>query len=323
MVGSGPFGVELCAGGGGQALGLEQAGFQHVALVEIDKPSCETLKANRHTWNVMQADIADFDGRGFKGIDLLAAGLPCPPFSVAGKQLGHRDERNLFPTAIRLVDAIRPRAVMIENVRGMLDAVFEDYRRGISGQLKKLGYWTDWKLLNASDFGVPQLRPRVVFVGVRKEIAENFTWPLPSSERPPSVGQVLYDLLAAHGWKGAEAWRERANEIAPTIVGGSHKHGGPDLGPTRARRAWATLGVDGLGIADAPPARDFVGMPKLTVRMVARLQGFPDDWSFVGRKTAAYRQVGNAFPPPVARAVAEKLHQCLTARRFVKVKAAG
>ena len=98
------------------------------------------------------------------------------------------------------------------------------------------------------------------------------------------------------------------------------KHGGPDLGPTRARRAWAALGVDGLVIADEPPARDFVGMPRLTVPMVARIQGFPDEWIFTGKKTNAYRQVGNAFPPPVAHAVAGQLVECLTARRLIRMR---
>lgn len=317
----GPFSVEVCAGGGGQALGLEHAGFQPLALVEIDQAACETLEANRPLWKVIRDDIADFDGRPYKGVDLVAGGLPCPPFSVAGKQLGRQDERNLFPHGIRLVDEIRPRAVMIENVRGILDAVFQDYRQYISGELKKLGYWTDWKLLNASDFGVPQLRPRVVFVALRSSLADHFEWPFPSSERPGSVGEILYDLMASRGWRGAVGWRQRANDIAPTIVGGSHKHGGPDLGPTRARRAWAALGVDGLGIADEPPPRDFVGIPKLTIPMVARLQGFPDSWRFIGRKTPAYRQVGNAFPPPVAGAVGRQLAIALATRRLSRVRA--
>ena len=125
--------------------------------------------------------------------------------------------------------------------------------------------------------------------------------------------------MAAGGWPGAAVWAARADDIAPTLVGGSKKHGGPDLGPTRARKAWATLGVDGKGVADAPPAPDFVGMPRLTVPMVARLQGFPDDWTFAGRKTAAYRQVGNAFPPPVARAVGERIRAALSARRVFQV----
>jgi DNA (cytosine-5)-methyltransferase 1 len=312
--------LELCAGAGGQAIGLERAGIGHIGLVEIDALACSTLRRNRQKWNVIEQDLDTFDASSFAGADIVSAGLPCPPFSVAGKQLGTSDERNLFPAMIRVVDQVRPRAVMVENVRGILDAVFEDYREHVSRQLRKLGYLPGWHLMNASDFGVPQLRPRVVFVAVRKEYSEHFSWPKCSRIRPRTVGDVLFDLMAADGWRGAKAWRLGADEIAPTIVGGSLKHGGPDLGPTRARRAWASLGVDGKGIADNPPARDFEGMPRLTLRMVARLQGFPDDWEFSGRKTRAYRQVGNGFPPPFAQAIAESVRACLEAsRRLVTV----
>jgi DNA (cytosine-5)-methyltransferase 1 len=310
--------VELCAGGGGQALGYHQAGFSHAALIELNPHACNTLRLNHPEWNVIEQDLAAFDGRPFRGADLITAGLPCPPFSVAGKQLGKNDERNLFPEAIRLVDEIRPRAVMIENVRGILDAVFEDYRQFVGTELGKLGYESAWRLMNASDFGVPQLRPRVVFVAVQRHLREHFVWPTPLPEPPDPVGKVLLDLMESKGWKGAKAWAKQANEIAPTIVGGSHKHGGPDLGPTRARKAWAALGVDGSCIADEPPGDGFQGMPRLTVRMVARLQGFHDDWLFSGRKTQAYRQVGNAFPPPVARAVADSLYRCLKHANSVK-----
>jgi len=204
---------------------------------------------------------------------------------------------------------------MIENVRGILDAIFHDYRRYIAGRLGALGYATAWKLMNASDFGVPQLRPRVVFIALKKDLAERFSWPSPLDTRPPTVAATLYDLMAAKEWVGADAWAKRAGEIAPTIVGGSHKHGGPDLGPTRARKAWAALDVDGRGIANDAPPRDFVGMPRLTVRMVARIQGFPDDWQFAGTKTQIYRQVGNAFPPPFAHAMAQRLKACLVSPR--------
>ncbi|MCI0467583.1 MAG: DNA cytosine methyltransferase [Beijerinckiaceae bacterium] len=314
-----PISLELCAGAGGQALGLEQAGFAHAALVENDAACCATLRLNRPQWAVFQEDLAEFDGRPYRGADLLAGGLPCPPFSVAGKQLGTRDERNLFPSALRLADEIRPRAIMIENVRGFLDAVFEDYRQHLKIQLEKLGYSTGWRLLNACEFGVPQLRPRVVIVALRKELAEGFAWPQPAARNPPTAGETLFDLMAANGWRGAAAWRACADEIAPTIVGGSKKHGGPDLGPARARKAWANLGVNGLSIAEDPPEPDFLGMPRLTVRMVARLQGFPDGWQFSGRKTPAYRQVGNAFPPPVARAVAGQLVKALCARNWRQI----
>lgn len=312
--------LEVCAGAGGQALGLEQAGFDHEGLVEIDSDCCKTLRLNRPEWSVHEYDLHEFDGRPYKGIDLLAGGLPCPPFSVAGKQLGEKDERNLFPQAIRLVDETRPKAVMIENVRGFLDAVFEDYRGYIKGELHKLGYETHWRLLNASDYGVPQLRPRVVIVALRHDIKDAFDWPVPNPHDAPTVGETLLELMAERGWRGARKWAERADEIAPTLVGGSKKHGGPDLGPTRARKAWAALGVNGKTIAEEAPDPDFVGMPRLTVRMAARIQGFPDSWKFHGRKTAAYRQVGNAFPPPVAKAVAEKIAAAMTRRTVFLVK---
>lgn len=287
------------------------AGFDHLAVVEIEPPACATLRLNRPDWNVIEGDVRAFSGKAYKGVDLVAGGVPCPPFSKAGKQLGADDERDLFPEAIRLVDECRPRAVMLENVRGLLDAVFEDYRTKVEQQLNKLGYKTGWRLLNASDFGVPQLRPRVIFVGIHKSIADEFHWPAPLEVEAPTVGDCLYDLMAARGWRGALKWRERANSIAPTLVGGSKKHGGPDLGPTRAKKAWASIGVDGHGIADEPPAPEFVGMPRLTTRMAARIQGFPDDWQFSGKKTAAYRQIGNAFPPPVACAVGSRISAAL------------
>lgn len=313
--------IEFCAGAGGQALGLEQAGFKHEALIEIEPDFAKTLRLNRPLWDVRTADMNEFDGRPFKGVDLLAGGLPCPPFSIAGKQLGELDERNLFPAAIRLVDEIRPKAVMIENVRGFLSAVFEDYRLQLKAQLSKLGYHTEWRLLNASDYGVPQLRPRVVIVALRKDMVDAFDWPDVLPHNPPSVGERLKDLMGANGWQGVGRWARQADDIAPTIVGGSKKHGGPDLGPTRARRAWAAMGVEGRSLAEAAPLPEFCGMPRLTIRMVARLQGFPDDWEFYGRKTTAYRQVGNAFPPPVAKAVADNLRIALAANRMFPIKA--
>jgi DNA (cytosine-5)-methyltransferase 1 len=313
--------LELCAGAGGQALGLEGAGIEHVGLVEIDPNCCKTLKFNRPNWNVINADLREFDAAEFKGVDLVSGGLPCPPFSVAGKQLGESDDRNLFPAAIRIIEQVKPRAVMIENVRGILDAVFVDFRKFIAGELGRLGYHCDWKLLVASDYGVPQLRPRVVFVAIRKDEFGGFHWPPPSETKAATVGETLYDLMAEKGWRGAKLWKERANEVAPTIVGGSLKHGGPDLGPTRARKAWASLGVDGLGIVDEAPPKDFVGMPRLTVRMVARIQGFPDSWILSGKKTAAYRQVGNAFPPPVAKSVASAICRALSMCKRLRVNA--
>lgn len=303
--------VEICAGAGGQALGLAMAGFVHVALVEYESDYCRTLKLNRPEWNVICADVHDFDGKPYQGVDLLAGGVPCPPFSIAGKQLGKDDERDLFPEAIRLIKEIKPRAVMLENVRGFLDADFDEYRKHILKSIEILGYDTQIKLLNASDFGVPQLRPRVVIVGIRKNEEGCFLYPEGQLGCAPTVGEILYDLMAENKWKGAKKWAQTANRIAPTLVGGSKKHGGPDLGPVRARKAWAELGVDGRGVANTAPEPDFEGMPRLTSKMMARIQGFPDTWTFGKKKTAACRMIGNAFPPPVAQAVGEKIKECL------------
>lgn len=300
--------VEICTGAGGQALGLEKAGFIHSAVVEIDHHACETLRFNRGPkrkskrapeWNIIEADLRGWDPSDYKGVALLAGGVPCPPFSKAGRQLGAEDERDLFPVALDLVDAINPKAVMLENVRGLLDPKFADYRAGVEDRLDDR-YQVSWRLLNASDFGVPQLRPRVIMVAIRKDQGE-FTWPEPKA-RKVTVGKALEGLMERNGWD-AKAWVATANKVAPTLVGGSKKHGGPDLGPTRARTAWQALGVDGRTIAEEAPPEGFDGTPRLTVEMAARLQGFPPNWHFVGRKTHAYRQVGNAFPPPVAKAV--------------------
>lgn len=311
--------IEICAGAGGQALGLECAGFGHENLVEIENYACQTLRLNRPLWNVTEGDLHDFSASAYKGIDLLAGGVPCPPFSKAGKQLGIDDERDLFPQAIRIVSECKPKAVMLENVKGLLDSVFDEYRMSIINDLKKLGYIAEWKLLNASDYGVSQLRPRVVFVALKKDYTQYFKWPIPRSIKPLSVGDALYDLMSENKWPGAAKWRAIANDIAPTLVGGSKKHGGPDLGPTRARRAWETLGVDGRSLADEAPSEFFVGMPRLTVRMAARLQGFPDSWKLFGKKTAAYRQVGNAFPPPVANAVGTSICAAISAGSKLKL----
>lgn len=303
--------IEICAGAGGQAIGLEQAGFEHVLLVELEKEYCESLKRNRPNWNVQCMDVHKFDGRPFRNeIDLLSGGVPCPPFSIAGKQLGKDDERDLFPEMLRLVDEINPRLVMIENVKGLLSPKFDGYRQHIIDTLSNLGYNTHIELVNASDYGVPQLRPRVVIIGIRKDIHDIFRFPQ-KELTTSNVGDSIYDLISENGWKLADEWRLKANKIAPTLVGGSKKHGGPDLGPTRAKAAWAELGVDGKGIANEAPSADFEGMPRLTPRMLARIQGFPDNWDFGKKKTIACRMIGNAFPPPVAYKIGHQLYKTL------------
>ncbi|WP_328831196.1 DNA (cytosine-5-)-methyltransferase [Streptomyces sp. NBC_00252] len=360
--------IEICAGAGGQAIGLHAAGFKHLALIEIDKHAATTLSDNigtRSEWewerkhcDVLCMDVVKFDpgeslqkskGLYRKGeVDLLAGGVPCPPFSHAGKQLGEDDERDLFPRILKLADEVRPRAVMIENVRGLMDAKFDGYRQRIQAQLQDMepdenglpGYEVvGWNIYEAEQFGVPQLRPRSILVAFRKDVLKDLKYerPAPNAERV-----TVYDALKAtmqarlkpfkQGPQAAaarqvyETWKEAARkDVAPTLVGGSKKHGGADLGPSRAKKAWKALGVSGMGVANAPvggkptgtEGRDLFGSegPMLTVPQAAIIQGFPLDWNFSGGKTAQYRQVGNAFPPPVAEAIGKSIIDVLKAHR--------
>ncbi|MEU6390652.1 DNA (cytosine-5-)-methyltransferase [Streptomyces sp. NPDC046939] len=361
--------IEICAGAGGQAIGLHHAGFRHLALVEIDAYAAATLRTNidvhpkwdweRDNCDVLCKDVLEFDPATDlqkskdlyrKGeLDLLAGGVPCPPFSHAGKQLGEHDERDLFPRILELTELIRPRAVMIENVRGLMDAKFDDYRKRIRAQLEGMepdgeglpGYEVvGWDVYHAEKFGVPQLRPRSILVAFRKDVLKDLKYeaPAPSAQRV-TVFDALEKTMRERfepfeaGARAAEAkrvfdsWANAAKkDIAPTLVGGSKKHGGADLGPSRAKKAWRELGVSGLGVANEPTTkgeptgtenRDLFGPdgPMLTVRQAAIIQGFPVNWEFSGRKTAQYRQVGNAFPPPVAQAIGETIIGVLAADR--------
>jgi DNA (cytosine-5)-methyltransferase 1 len=312
--------VEICAGAGGQGLGLEKAGFEHELAVEIDSYACQTLAMNRPSWKIAQGDVADrsvWKPERYAEVDLLAGGVPCPPFSIAGKQLGAGDERDLFAWAVQAAVEIRPRALLLENVRGLSMPRFAAYRQHVLDTLAGAGYVGQWRLLQASHFGVPQLRPRFVLAALQEKDAPYFAWPEPEGD-PGTVGEVLRGLMEENDWEHAAEWAQLAKGVAPTIVGGSKKHGGADLGPTRAKRAWAELFVDGLGIANEPPAKKDPHpeekKPKLTVEMVKRLQGWDpsDKWELAGRKTAQYRQVGNAFPPPMAEAVGRAIHDALS-----------
>ncbi|MEW2490433.1 DNA (cytosine-5-)-methyltransferase [Streptomyces sp. NPDC048411] len=345
--------VEICAGAGGQAVGLHDALFRHLVLIEVDANACATLRANvegNTEWGgceVVEADLTKLDldelkatlraHLGLSGdeevagkLDLLAGGVPCPPFSHAGKQLGQDDERDLFPTMLKMIDALRPNAVMIENVRGLLDQKFEIYREQILRDLEKMGYRKCfWKVLEAKNYGVPQLRPRAILVAMTEKFAKHFTWLDPEEGPVKTVAEALEVSMQARfdavNDPRADAafkrwYADASKDVAPTVVGGSKKHGGADLGPTRAKKAWRDLGVCGLGVANDPEEmkdkeRDLFASagPKLTVRQAAIIQGFPETWKFVGKKTAAYRQVGNAFPPPVAQAVGERIIAALEA----------
>ena len=307
------FGVlELCAGAGGQALGLHAAGFHHVALVEQDRDAVATLRHNEPRWPVVEADITKHDFSQYRGVDVLAGGLPCQPYSAAGEKRGAADERDLFERALEIIAEVRPRVVVIENVTAILHITHAERRRVVYAALADLGYESEWRILSARDFGMAQNRRRAILVAMDRSIAHRFRWPVAGDIPKQTLGEALHDLMASGGWKSAARWAELACGYAPTIIGGSKKKLGLDLAQQTSREAWRKLHVDPNYVEELPPGPDFEGMPRLTNPMLARLQDFPDSWQFTGSRKEQFHQIANAFPPRMARMIGLSIQRALT-----------
>ncbi|GHE77541.1 cytosine-specific methyltransferase [Streptomyces longispororuber] len=317
--------VDVCSGGGGLALGLEQAGFAPVLLLDSNPIACQTLMTNRPTWNVLQMDLLEFnpvDHQETYDVDLLSAGLPRVKSSATAKRIETGAELRLLQATVYLAHAVQPRALLIENVPGLVDSdAFDEVRVFIQQELEHLGYGFHWFILNAQDFGVPQDRKQGVLVALKNQFFGKFQQPMPTVTRHTTVGEALHPSMSARGWAGADDWAAQADQVAPTLVGGSDKRGGADLGLTGSKKAWARMGVNGGALADEVPGPDGVqesdksGSPlkKLTVDQAAVLQSFPMDWIFAGKKTARYRQIGHASPPPVGKALGSAIADALRA----------
>ncbi|WP_219819998.1 DNA cytosine methyltransferase [Streptomyces sp. SM1] len=305
--------VEICAGAGGQALGLEAAGFEPVALLDSKADACFTLDLNRPGWDIICIDVAQFqptERPEVMGIDLLSGGLPRVKSLAAAARDEDFAERRVLRAAVDLACKIRPRAILFENLPDLVESPeFESDRVWIGAELEQSGFRWSWKVLNAGDFGVPQNRRSGFLVALQTPYFSGFSWPVPSGAPTPTVGEVLGPSMASRGWPGAGAWAMNANRAAPALVGGSDRRGGADLGPTGSKKAWASLGVNGNSLGDEPPGEDFPldGQPKLTIEQTAMIQSFPSDWAFSGGKTSRYRQVGHAMPPPLATAVGRSI----------------
>ncbi|MGW3493078.1 DUF6339 family protein [Streptomyces sp. NPDC001020] len=309
--------LEICAGAGAQALGLERAGFNPVLLIDSKADACFTIDLNRPGWDVVCMDIVQFrpDQRPETiGVDLLSAGLPRVKSMATVARAEDTEERKVLRAAIALARDIKPKAVLLENVPDLVESPdFDADRSWIEVELREAGFRSAWKVLNAADFGVPQNRRSGFLVALREPYFSRFSWPEPEKLPPPTVGQVLGPSMSANGWTGAEHWIKGADRIGPALVGGSDRRGGADLGPTGSKKAWAALGVNGNSLADAPPDIGFPAdeQPKLTVDQAALIQAIPEDWRFFGGKTSRYRQVGHAMPPPLAAAVGRAIAAAL------------
>lgn len=313
--------VDVCAGAGGLALGLEQAGFDPVLLLDNKTVACETLRLNRPGWDVLEMDLLEFDPAEHTqtyDVDLLSAGLPRLKSNATAARAETDEEKQLLEAAVLLAHGIQPRALLIENVPGLVDAdAFEPLRGFVHEELEHLGYGLRWFVLNAADFGVPQDRKQGVLVALKRQYFDAFHPPTPTVERHVSVGRALLGSMGARGWTGAEEWAAQAVGVAPTLVGGSDKRGGADLGPTGTKKAWARMRVNGSALANEVPGSEdgTTGMIKITDTQAALLQSFPPDWCFSGKKTARYRQIGHASPPPVGAALGHAVASALTVDR--------
>lgn len=323
--------VELCAGAGGMSLGLEDAGYHPLALFEFDKHAAATLRLNRPLWNVVEGDIRQVDFTAYRpaGVDLLVGGPPCQGYSIDGKGLGKDDPRDLLLECARAVREMLPRAFVFENVVGLLNARHADHLGNFLKQLKKSGYAVQIVRMEAEDYGVAQERTRMLFVGLRQGAMGAFRAPPTFPQWRSNLGDVLEDLMAANGWTGAKDWAEaRRNYVvvrngvelrgalASTVVG--RKGGSREKEAAR----WARKGIDIATVADAAPTQEEADkggtgfLPQLTLRMRARLQGFPDYWDFVGGKDSTARQVGNAVPPVIGQAIGLAVRSALTGKLF-------
>lgn len=310
--------LEICAGAGGQKLGLNAAGFKTIAAYEFDKHAAMTLLSHSTSLchRVFQEDIRTVDFTPYRDkVDLLAGGVPCQPFSEAGYREGENDDRDLFMETVRIVGEVRPRAFFFENVTGFSKRNADGYRRKLHAAFKKLGYDSQIFHFYGADYGLGQARPRVAFIGFRDGKMRRFKMP-EIQPRECTLVDAIGDLVKANGWKGYDEWVKIANRIAPTLVGGSKSSGKYAYGSNFTRKTWESLGIDSRSLTDQAPGPDHQGLFKLTLRMGARLQGFPDDLEFKGSKMSIKSQIANALPPIMAKLVGLAIHSVLTGAKY-------
>lgn len=323
-----PSAVELFAGAGGMALGLERAGFDTTMLVEYDRDCAMTLRANRPKWNVVHDDIRNVDFGGIDA-DLVTGGFPCQPFSHAGHKLGLNDVRGtLFYEFARAVREIRPRAFMAENVEAIIRNDSGRTIRVIMDLLRSLGYDVRYRVLNALNHMVPQKRKRVIFVGTAG--GTKFAFPEPNP-KTVTLGEALRNVPDSAGAKYSDARKAILDLVPPggswvnlpvplqkRYLGRSYHSDGGRRGMAR-RLSWDEPCLT-LTCSPSQKMTDRIHPDEtrpFTVREYARIQTFPDSWVFEGSVHSQYRQIGNAVPVRLAHAIGRSLYDSLVSPEMV------
>ncbi len=322
--------LELCAGLGGMAMGMERAGFDPVALIEIDFDACATMRANRNDWNVVQADIKSVNYSDYNGkVDLVTGGIPCQPYSRNGHASGKNDPRDLFPEAVKIVRAIRPKAFVFENVGGFLDAKHADHRATIFAGFADAGYGVRVISIDTKDYGIAQERARVFVIGMSPENMTRFRAPPPFPQWRATLGDALEDQMAAGGWSEAAAWADRRRSqvivrglkieigaLASTIIGEKR------IPQEKEAARWGLREIAVGRTLAAPPTDDMARlhgdgfMPGLTMGMKLRLMGLPDDLLVVGEESSRAQQIGNAVVPRVSQAIGLAVYSAIEGVEF-------
>lgn len=316
--------IELFAGAGGMALGFEQAGFEHLMLVENDKDAGATLKLNRPNWPVFNDDIAKADYTGLKP-DVVTGGWPCQSFSHVGKRLGFEDTRGtLFYEFARCIRTTRPKIFIGENVYGLLTHNGGQTYKVIMDVFSELGYKLEGRVLNSKDYGVPQSRKRIIIVGIEEGWGKSFIWPK-KEDKIVSLKEALKNCPVSVGTKYSEAkrkvmemvppgknWKSLPEEVAKAYMKKGYYNGGGRTSCAR-RLSWDAPCLTILcSPAQMQTERCHPDETRpLTVRESARVQTFPDDWFFTGGVTSQYKQIGNAVPVELARRLGESVKESL------------
>lgn len=319
--------IELFAGAGGLAIGLERAGFSHIGLVEIDRDAAQTLTQNRPQWNVICEDIQSLSERDLEAefgvkryeLDLISGGSPCQSFSYAGKRRGLDDTRGtLFYHYAIFLEKLQPKMFLFENVKGILTHDKGKTFRTILNVFEDAGYRVDFKILNANDYGVAQKRERLIAIGMRNDLTDGFAFNFPKAEKfRPVLRDILRDVPKSECAKYSKAkeevfalvppggyWRDIDPEVAKKYMKTCWNMGGGRTGILRR----LSLDEPSLTVLTTPQMKQTdrchpLEVRPFSVRENARIQSFPDEWDFAGKMASQYRQVGNAVPCKLAEAI--------------------